>query len=69
MKIKSNTLVELQLSKWTLFVKIKSHTSKSIVQFSIPLGFQSGLIERCSIFQALGWLTHIPRQANTIVFD
>ena len=34
-----DTLVELQLSEWTLFVKRKSNTSGSIVQFSANLGF------------------------------
>ena len=34
-----DTLVELQLSEWTLFVKSKSNTSGSIVQFSSHLGF------------------------------
>jgi len=34
-----DTLVELQLSEWTLFVKRKSNTSGSIVQFSAHLDF------------------------------
>ena len=34
-----DTLVELQLFEWTLFIKRKSNTFKSIVQFSIHLGF------------------------------
>ena len=34
-----DTLVELQLSEWTLFVKSKSNPSGSIVQLSARLGF------------------------------
>lgn len=34
-----DTLVELQLSEWTLFVKRKYNTFGSIFQFSIHLGF------------------------------
>jgi len=34
-----DTLVELQLSKWILFVKNKSNTSGSIVQLLACLGF------------------------------
>lgn len=62
-----DTLVELQLSELTLFMEIKSNSSRSIVQFSIHLGFHTFLIVRCSIFQALGQSTHIPSQANTII--
>ena len=36
-----DTLVELQLSKWTLFVRRKSNTFESIVQFSVCLGFHT----------------------------
>jgi len=49
-----DTLVELQLSEWTLFVKIKSNSSGSIVQFFVCLGFHTYLIVRYSICQALG---------------
>lgn len=62
-----DTLVELQLSKWTLFVKRKSNTSRSIVQLSVHLGFHTFLIIICSIFQALGWLTRITSQFNIVV--
>ena len=62
-----NTLVELQLSEWTLFMKIKSNTSRSIVQFLASLGFHTNLIVRCRIFQDLGQLTHIPSQGNIVV--
>jgi len=62
-----DTLVELQLSEWTLFVKTKSNTSGSIVQLFVHLGFHTYLIVGCSICQALSWLKHIPSQANTII--
>jgi len=62
-----NTHVEFQFSEWTLFVKIKSNTSRSIAQFFVHLGFHTCLIVRCSIFQAFGHLTHIPSQANIVV--
>ena len=39
-----NTLVELHLFEWTLFVKRKSNSSGSIVQFSVHLGFHICLI-------------------------
>ena len=62
-----DTLVELQLFEWTLFVKRKSNTSRSIVQFSVRLGFHTCLVVRCSTCQALGRLTHIPSQVNIFV--
>ena len=62
-----DTLVELELSEWTLFVKIKSNTSGSIVQFFVHLGFHTFLIVICSICQALGQSSQIPSQENTIV--
>ena len=62
-----DTLVELQLSEWTLFVKINSNTSGSIVQFSAPVGYHTSLIVRCSICQDFGRLKHIPSQGNTVV--
>ena len=34
-----DTLIELQLSEWTLFMKTMSNTSGSIVQVSSHLGF------------------------------
>ena len=61
-----DTLVELQLFEWILFMKSKSNTYGSIIQFSAPLGFPTSLIVRCSICQDLHRLTHILSQGNTI---
>jgi len=61
------TLVELQLSEWTLFMKIKSNNSRSIGRFSVHLGFHNFFIVGCRICQALGRLTHIPSQDNIVV--
>jgi len=38
-KTVGETLVEIYLSEWTLFMKNKYNTSGSIVQFSAHLGF------------------------------
>ena len=62
-----DTLVELHLSKWAVFVKSKFNTSESIVQFSVHLGFHTCLIVRCIFCEDLGRSTHILRQANIVV--
>lgn len=62
-----DTMVELQLFEWTLFMKRKFNTFGSIVQFTGHLGFHTCFIVRCTIYQALDQLTYIPSEANRVV--